>query len=752
MNKNSRYFSSLQAFNLCADYPKVMSLQRGAHLARRALASAALGVALPASAFAAPGDISALDGGGFVPGEVVVRYEPGTGQGERRALREQVGAELQRRLGLPRAELLELSSEEGVKAAVAELNAEPDIAFAEPNFRYRVAITPDDPQFNVQWPLNNEDDGLFGLADADVDAPEAWNLETGDEGVVVAVVDTGITLAHPDLDDNLWTNPDEEGALASNGLDDGGNSLVDDDAGWDFVSDDSDPTDEEGHGTHVAGILGAEGNNATGIAGVTWDASLMPLRACDALGACDNADIAEAFAYAGAEGADVVNASLSGDQPSDAQQAAIAASPGTLFVVAAGNDGTSNAAIPRYPCNYQADNLVCVAATNDRDGRADFSNFGPSSVDLAAPGGSADGSAVTSTYMADRMSDTFQGSPLSADWATEGTPDSWDRTDEPAALAGGKLTDSPGGQYAPGADNSATFGAVNPIDLGADTRCNLRYDLALDVPDPDDRLWVQGSADGTTFTNIQGWTGVGSAKLTPSISGFAGSPNVWIRFRLQADGDANVGDGAHVDNVRVRCASGGYAPLKGTSMAAPHVSGAAALMLAHQPTATVAQLRDWLLDGIDLLPALDGVVASGGRLNLHRALRGAGGEDIRRPDTSITSGPAMASRATSAGFSFSATEPAIFQCSLDAAPFGACASPASVSGLKVGDHGFRVRAVDMAGNVDPTPASHSFTVIKKNGVSRACLKAKRKLKRAGTAERKRELRKLVKRKCRKAGK
>ena len=734
-----------QAFFICADYPKCMSRSGGAQTLRRVLAAAALGATLPASATASAADISGAEGARHAPGEVLVRYEPGTGAGGRRQVREGIDADLERRLAIPRAELLALPQGRSVGAAVAELRDEPEVAFAEPNYVYRLATTPNDPEFSNQWALSN-DEGLFGVVDSDIDAPEAWNTTTGSDDVVVGVVDSGITLEHEDLAGNIWVNPGETGGdLDSNGIDDDSNLMVDDHRGWDFVQGDNDPTDGEGHGTHVAGIIGAEGDNGVGIAGVNWDVSLMPLRACDSLGACLNSDVADAFAYAASNGAQVVNASLSGSGSSLAQQAAIAGGPGTLFVVAAGNDGTSNEGIPRYPCNYPFSNVVCVAATNDRDELSSFSNFGASTVDLAAPGGGAPGTPVRSTYKAERMTQTFFAPPLSGDWETGGTPNSWNWTDEASQLPGGKLTDSPGGLHAEDADNFARFG---PVDLGSDSSCDLRYQLELDLPDPGDHLLVQASADDNTYATLQDWTGVGEATLTPSVSGFAGSSTVFIRFGLLADGDANVGDGAHIDNVRIRCASSGYAYLQGTSMATPHVSGAAALMLADDGGATVPELRQWLLDGVDLEPGLEGAVASGGRLNLARSLAGAGGADIHRPDTTITSAPAASGRSTRAGFSFSADEPSSFQCSLDAAPPSSCTSPLTLSGLAVGTHGFRVRAVDSSGNQDSSPASYTFVVRRQHKKLTPCAKAKRKLKRARTERQRLKLRKRVKRVCR----
>ena len=225
--------------------------------------------------------------------------------------------------------------------------------------------------------------GVPGTADADIDGPEAWDTETGSSDVVVAVVDSGVTYDHPDLAPNMWSNP---GEIPGNGIDDDGNGFIDDVRGWDFIGVDNDPFDLNLHGTHVAGTIGAKGDNNQGITGVDWDVSLMALRALDNYGSGSNAGITAAFNYAGDNGADVVNASLNGTGFSQAMLDSINAAPNTLFVAAAGNNATNNdTTTPRYPCNYVAPNNICVAATNSNDGLASFSNVGATSVDLAAP-------------------------------------------------------------------------------------------------------------------------------------------------------------------------------------------------------------------------------------------------------------------------------------------------------------------------------------------------------------------------------
>lgn len=299
------------------------------------------------------------------PQELVVKFEPGAAQ--QRAL-DAAGATAIERLpfgGLVRARL-----DRGVSLVSAEnaLERRADVVLAEPNRTYELYATPDDTHYAQLW-------GLPAIG-----APSAWDVTQGSNSVVVAVVDTGIQATHPDLDANVWTNPGE----TSNGLDDDGNGLVDDLRGWDFDDGDADPADGVGHGTHVSGTIGAEGDNGLGVVGVNWRVRVMPLRVGNQT--LSGVAIEQAFRYACAEGARIVNGSFGSTVYDPLIHDAIADCPGTLFVFAAGNAANNNDSSPRYPCNDSSANVVCVAASDDGDAPAAFSNYGATNVDLAAPG------------------------------------------------------------------------------------------------------------------------------------------------------------------------------------------------------------------------------------------------------------------------------------------------------------------------------------------------------------------------------
>ncbi len=346
-------------------------------------------------------------------------------------------------------------SRDGVLEAIRLLRQDPNVAYAEPDYRVRAIGIPNDPLFALQYALHNTGQ-TGGTPDADIDAVEGWDMFTGENSdVIIGIIDTGIDYLHPDLAGNIWTNA---GEIPGNGIDDDNNGFADDVYGWDFAYDDSDPMDVYGHGTHCSGIAAGRGNDGVGVCGVSWGARLMAVKFLDDGGSGWTSDAIDAVAYATAMGATITSNSWGGGGYDQSLYDVIAA--GGLFVAAAGNNGSNADQYPMYPAAYDLDNIISVAATDHNDALASFSNWGPSSVDIGAPGVDI-------------------------------------------------LSCLPGNQH--------------------------------------------------------------EAK-------------------------------------------------SGTSMAAPHVSGCAALLLAYNPLATVAELKEAILKGVDVIPALEDRCVSGGRLNIVKAL------------------------------------------------------------------------------------------------------------------------------------
>ena len=290
---------------------------------------------------------------------------------------------------LPDLRKVEVPEGSDVAATLAAYRADPDVLYAEPDYQVRLAAMPNDPRFDSLWGLNNTGQ-TGGVADADIDAPEAWDITTGGGSAIVAVIDTGVDYTHPDLAPNMWVN---QGEIAGNGMDDDGNGYVDDVYGYDFFNNDADPMDDHSHGTHVSGTIGAAGDDGIGVAGINWNVQIMGLKFLDAQGSGSTSDAIRALDYAVANGATISNNSWGDTEYSQALYDAISAArdAGHIFVTAAGNGnwigfGLDNDAQPFYPCNYDLDNIVTVAAVDHTDAKAIFSNYGRTTVDLGAPG------------------------------------------------------------------------------------------------------------------------------------------------------------------------------------------------------------------------------------------------------------------------------------------------------------------------------------------------------------------------------
>ena len=753
----------------------------------------------------------------FEPGEVVVRYEPGTDSAERAAARGSIGAVNPTGLELARGQLLELPADTGVRAAVAELTRDPAVDFAEPNYHYHLDAVPNDTFFTRLWGLNNTGQtivvpnpvgsasGFTGIADADIDATAGWDVapvEGGDASdVVVAVVDSGIDYNHPDLAPNMWHNP---GETAGNGVDDDGNGFVDDTVGADFKNQfnrttgtacdnttpptctDANPLDitEVNHGTHVAGTIGARGNDGYGVTGVAQRVQLMAVKVFDSLDDASNVSVGNGFDYAGDEGAAVVNASLGGPCPSALQASAIQSHPNVLFVFSAGNGGDDatgddndvedDAAEERtptqcgsfsapagerhpgqYPCNfnngpeaagftgpaYDFTNVICVAGSNNDDLRRPSSNYGPTAVQIAAPGSEVLSTAPAYRSMASEGAENpgFNGrlndgvNPINDPVG----PTQWRRISGGASGAHSgtfALSESSAGVNYP-ANLNVIARNGSPINAVGTSGCHLEmFDDILTQSDPGDLLSLE-ARDGATVIDLdQEFTGNVAgyqyqAAATPELNG---EPDAGFQVRFVSDGDATTGEGAAVDDIDLRCLGGSYTPevitftgsgiglhgthkfLNGTSMAAPHVAGAAALIRAKAPALSPSGVISRIMTGGDPNAAFavagSTPVQSGRRLNLPGALN-AGFQPI--PAAPTITGPSGTITDPSPSFSFTTgLAGSRFECALDGAAFGDCTTAAGftpASPLADGAHELGVRAIGGLGGVSPT-STRSFTV------------------------------------------
>ncbi|HWQ62980.1 MAG TPA: S8 family serine peptidase [Methanospirillum sp.] len=346
----------------------------------------------------------------YVPERVIVRYKTDTIRtmsalpSVMSIANAEVGASVMTdysEAGLPGMQVVQVKGVP-VNKAIQEYAANPNVLYAEPD--YLVSLppeqadkvsakvesvemasmrTPNDPSFSLQWGLKNSGQAPFyGKSGADIKASDAWGTTTGSSSVIIAVVDTGVDYTHSDLAANIWTN---SGEIPNNGIDDDGNGYIDDVRGWNFVSNNNNPMDDHGHGTHCAGTIAAVGNNNIGITGVCWNAKIMPLKFLDSSGNGRVSDAISAILYANKMGAQVISNSWGGTQYTQALKDAIDASS-AVVVCAAGNSGQNSDTNPQYPAAMSSSNIISVAATDSKDNLASFSNYGPSSVDLAAPG------------------------------------------------------------------------------------------------------------------------------------------------------------------------------------------------------------------------------------------------------------------------------------------------------------------------------------------------------------------------------
>ena len=458
-----------------------------------------------------------------VPGELIISYQPGVTDEQIEEVHKKYNLKEKEHLNRGRAgsrgkservKVTLVSVAGGVnKGLIKRLERDPRIKYAERNYILTADLTPNDPQFSLLWGLNNTGQ-TGGTVDADIDAPEAWELTTGSSSVIVGVIDSGLAYNHEDLTGNVWTNP---GEIAGNGIDDDGNGYIDDIHGINAITNSGDPQDDNGHGTHVSGTIGARGNNSVGVVGVNWQVSIASCKFLNAAGSGSTANAIKCFVYFNQlkheQGVNVraTNSSWGGGGFSLALRDTMAGldQPGMapiLHVAAAGNGNNNNDASPIYPAAYTLDNLISVASTDDDDIYAGNSNYGATSVDLAGPGVSILSTYIPNTYA--NLSGTSMASPHVAGAAAL----AWSLFPALSAVQMKQLILS-------NVDDIGSIGGNPSKPTLTNGRLNLAKVLANDSTPPDDVSDLAASA-ATLLSLTVGWTAVGDDGLVGQATSY----------------------------------------------------------------------------------------------------------------------------------------------------------------------------------------------------------------------------------------
>lgn len=522
-----------------------------------------------------------------------------------------------------------------------QLSHEPGVSYVEPNYLSSTQTTPTDPDFDNLWALHNTGqivNGVTGTADVDIDWTEALGRFVMDEtaNVIVAVIDSGISLDHPDIIGATWTNDND--ITFDDGVDDDENGFVDDFVGWDFYDNDNLPLDENGHGTLVASIIAGEMNNDVPGVGAAPGAQIMALRAADDFGSLGfpiiaNSNVIGASTYAAGSGARIINASFGGPAYSASVEAQIEwlDAQGVLFVAAAGNSGQDNDAYPIYPASYATGNIISVAAVDQSGGLATFSNFGARTVDIAAPGTNIFGADISRSVV--YLDDFESGAPGWTQGHLAGSQSSLPWSLFVDASGNTWVTDSthPSGHAINYQANTNAWVQSPPIDLSGAVGPQLSVDIWYQLESGYDYVVGEISTDAGVTWDAFTWPLSGSLSIftAPETRQFDLSPweglEVSIRARIKTDSIVNY-DGVYIDNFRItevdflEYDGSQHQFNNGTSFAAPLVAGVAALVLLQRPDLTHRQVREIILGSADRVSALDGSIATGGRLNAERSL------------------------------------------------------------------------------------------------------------------------------------
>src|SRR5712692_386701 len=496
----------------------------------------ALYAQVSAAPFAWP-DLAGAAASQYVPGEVLVKFKPAAVAQERAASVASLGHTVLAQLEQPGWVHVKLGAGQTMEAALAAYRNDPNVEYAQPNYIYHASLVPNDPQYGQLWAFKNTGQTIInanfspfsGTPGDDIHIEPAWGQITDCSTVIVAVVDTGVNYNQEDLAANMWN---------------GGLSFPN--HGNDFVDNDNDPMDLNGHGTHVAGIIGAAGNNAKGTTGVCWNASIMAVRVLNAMGSGTTANIIQGINFAVTHGAKVINMSLGGGGAFDqifSDAITTAQNSDVIVVVTAGNSTSNNDVTAHYPCNFTQLNLVCVAALDPNYALASFSNYGATSVDVGAPGTN-----ILSTWAGAETTITDNFNTIGVlNWTTSGggwayrvltlTSGSFDAVVNPTTF--------PSGTYANNADNRV----YKTFNLSGFNAATLNFFAQVTIQSGDSLNLNYRSSGGDPFAGgvqLKGGSGTTggfvpfSFDLSPCISAACS-----VGFQLLSDA-SGTGQGAGI--------------------------------------------------------------------------------------------------------------------------------------------------------------------------------------------------------------
>jgi len=456
---------------------------------------------------------------------VIVVYKDGASKLDRRSARSIVSAKISdlnsdeiddkyRNLKNGRIAKFNLN-DVSVKDALEKLRKNPAVLYAEPDYIVKASLTPDDSSFSDLWGMNNTGQ-TGGVDDADIDAPEAWDISTGSHDVIVGVIDTGVDHTHPDLMANIWTNSAE---IAGDGIDNDGNGFIDDIHGINAITGIGDPMDDQGHGSHVSGTIGATGNNGLGVVGVNHNVSIIGCKFLDASGSGSLSDALTCIDYfvdLKNNGVNVraTNNSWGGGGFSQALSDAITSSEeaNILFVAAAGNDAYDNDAQSSYPSGYPHDSVLSVASTTHTDSMSSFSQWGLTTVDLGAPG-----SDVLSTVPGGGYA-SFSGTSMATPHVTGAAALTWSVNPALSAIEMKALLMSSGDDNAALAGKTASGKRLNVKNALDNADPTPGFTL---TPTPTSSTIVAGETATYSFNvgSIADWSGDVALTLADSLGG-----------------------------------------------------------------------------------------------------------------------------------------------------------------------------------------------------------------------------------------